>query len=94
VASGQLGWSKILSFYSTDESCPYDTRPAGNGSCTDTQSLTLEERAKKDSMPDSVITTFGPKLNQSIEIVNLGWRFPRLDFIAAPTGPLTRLIGP
>lgn len=58
------------------------------------RSLTLEERLEQKTWPDSVLTSFEPKISQIIGVRSGGWRFPTLDFTAPATGPNGRFIGP
>jgi hypothetical protein len=58
------------------------------------RSLTLEERLEQKVWPDSVITTFEPKLSQILGVRSGAWKFPSLDFTAPAEGPHSRFIGP
>jgi hypothetical protein len=47
----------------------------------------------RDSILDSIITHFEPKLHGAIQLVSTGWQFPGLDFVARPASAPPKFVG-
>ena len=56
--------------------------------------LGLEAAQKRKEDPDSIITISEPKPYRTFGVTSIGWHFPRLDLIASPSGPDSRLVFP
>jgi hypothetical protein len=71
-----------LTYAPTDQKFFYGKRP-----------LSLTARMERNDVPDSVITILNRKLHRSLDVLNIGWDFPRLDLSAHPLGSLSRFVG-